>query len=101
MAGDATKVASKHYKVLFENPHVRVIEYRSKPGEKSEMHSHPALVAVAVSHTKANFTFPDGKVVPVDLPPGHAMYNPSFDHAVENTGTGPGHVVIVELKGVK
>ena len=101
MAGDPVKVASLNYKVLMENADVRVLEYRSKPGDKSVSHSHPALVAVAVTHTKANFTFPDGKVVPVDLPPGHAMYNEASTHAVENTGTGPAHVIIVELKGKK
>ncbi len=101
MAGDPLKVASNNYKVLLDNAHVRVLEYRSKPGDKSAMHEHPALVAVAVTHTKANFTFPDGKVMPVDLPPGRAMYNAAFSHAVENTGSGPGHVIIVELKGKK
>ena len=39
-AGDPAKVPSQNYKVLLENNRMRALEYRSKPGEKTVMHSH-------------------------------------------------------------
>jgi quercetin dioxygenase-like cupin family protein len=39
---DILKVAPKNCKVLLENDRVRVIRVVTKPGEKIEMHSHPA-----------------------------------------------------------
>ena len=49
MAGDAVSVAPNLYKVLLENDKVRVLETRYGPGVKSEMHSHPDLVAVGLT----------------------------------------------------
>ena len=42
---DAVKVAPHVYKVALENDRVRVLETRMKPGDKTSMHSHPAVVA--------------------------------------------------------
>jgi hypothetical protein len=56
MAGDAVSVAPNLYKVLLENDKVRVLETRYGPGVKSEMHSHPDLVAVALTPSKAILT---------------------------------------------
>jgi hypothetical protein len=44
-AQDMVKVAPKNCKVLLDNDRVRVIRVVSKPGEKMEMHSHPAHIA--------------------------------------------------------
>ncbi|MGZ5382074.1 MAG: hypothetical protein ACXWFQ_09430, partial [Thermoanaerobaculia bacterium] len=41
-AQDVAVVAKDHYKVLFENAQVRVVENTLKPGEKDPMHTHPA-----------------------------------------------------------
>jgi len=43
-AQDMVKVAPKNCKVLLDNDRVRVIRVVSKPGEKMEMHSHPAHI---------------------------------------------------------
>ena len=56
MAGDAVSVAPNFYKVLLENDKVRVLETRYGPGVKCEMHSHPGLVAVALTPSKAILT---------------------------------------------
>jgi hypothetical protein len=44
IAQDPVKVDPAHYRVLFENAHMRVLEYRDKPGDKAPMHSHPAYM---------------------------------------------------------
>ncbi len=40
-AQDPAKVDPKHYKVLFNNQYVRILDVDQKPGEKAPMHSHP------------------------------------------------------------
>ena len=98
MSDDAVKVASNFYKVLLENDRVRVLESRSNPGDKAEMHSHPALVAVAVTAAKFKFTFPDGQSVDAELKRGETMYTDMVAHTAENTGSGEAVVILVELK---
>ena len=42
LAQDPAKVDPKHYRVEFENEHVRVVRINYGPHEKSVMHYHPA-----------------------------------------------------------
>ncbi len=39
-------ISPQNYNLMLENDHVRVLEYRSHPSEKSEMHSHPACLFI-------------------------------------------------------
>ena len=98
MPGDAVSVAPDLYKVLFENDRVRVLETRYGPGVKSEMHSHPDLVVVALTPLKARFTLGDGQTVDMELPARESAFVETQDHTVENTGTSELHAVLVELK---
>ena len=98
MAGDPAKVASEAYKVLVENDHVRVLEYRAGPGIKTAMHGHPDLVAVAISRAKVKFTFPDGQTAEAELSDGEAGFFEATEHITENVGAGDAHIVLVELK---
>ena len=98
MPGDAVSVAPDLYKVLFENERVRVLETRYGPGVKSEMHSHPDLVVVALTPLKARFTLGDGHTVDMELPASESAFVEAQEHTVENTGTSELHVVLVELK---
>ena len=54
------------------------------PGEKTEMHSHPAVEAIALTSAKVKFTLPGGQAMEVELEPGHAMYMDAADHATES-----------------
>ncbi len=98
MAEDAVKVAPHAYKVVMENDRVRVLESRMKPGEETEMHSHPALVAVAISDASVKFTLPDGQTIEASLKTGEPMFSPAIDHSTVNTGDKEAHVILVELK---
>ena len=49
MAQDVVKVAPDQFKVVLENEHVRVLEFRMKPGEKEAMHTHPATVHIELT----------------------------------------------------
>ena len=86
---DAVSVAGDHYTVLEENDKVRILEFKGKPGDKTEMHSHPAVVAIPL---------PTGDSMEIELGAGHAMYMDAAEHATEVLGTDDSHVILVELK---
>ena len=98
MAEDAVKIAPHAYKVVLENDRVRVLESRMKPGDKTEMHGHPALVACAITGGKFKFTGPDGQSMEIELGSGHAGYFDAVEHSTENVGTTEGHIILIELK---
>ena len=95
---DAISVAPNNYRVLLENDRVRLLEYRGKPGDKAEMHSHPDTIAYGLTDIKARFAFPDGQTMDIEIKAGEAMFNNAFTHTVENTGNSEGRVLLVELK---
>ena len=98
-AQDPVKVDAKHYKVEFENGHVRVLRIHYGPHEKSIMHSHPSSVAVFLTDGNVKFTFPDGKTQEAPVKAGQTQWEPAGKHLPENTGDKPFEVVLVELKG--
>ena len=99
MAQDPVQAASQNHKVLFENDRVRVLEYRSKPGEKTEMHSHPNyLVYDLGSGYKIQLTFPDGKGKTIEGKAGTVSWQDAVTHALENVGTIDAHALLIELK---
>ena len=75
MSDDAVSVAPHVYKVLLETDRVRVLGSKMKPGEKTEMHSHPDIVAYIVAGGKARFEFPGGHSMDIDSKPGEAMFH--------------------------
>ena len=98
MTEDAVTVAPHFYKVVLENDRVRVLEVRGKPGDKTELHSHPAQVAIALTDGTFRFTSPDGQPMEAELKAGQAMYLPPVEHTSEITGTTEAHALLVELK---
>jgi oxalate decarboxylase/phosphoglucose isomerase-like protein (cupin superfamily) len=95
---DATTVAPHVYTAVLENDKVRVLEIRMKPGEKTEMHSHPAAVGIMVQGGKARFTHPDGSVLDMDASAAEPTLQPAVEHSTENIGDTELHGFIVELK---
>jgi quercetin dioxygenase-like cupin family protein len=97
-AQDIVKIAPKNCNVLLDNDRVRVLQVVTKPGEKIEMHSHPANILDALSSGKAKFTLADGKTEERELKAGQAVWSDAVTHSSENTGTGEGRVLVIELK---
>ena len=97
MPGDAVTVAPHSYKTIFENDRVRLLEYRGGPGAKTEMHSHPDILAYALTTGKFKFTMEDGNSFEAEMGAGEAMFMEGHSHATENLG-GDAQVLIVELK---
>jgi hypothetical protein len=86
------------YKVMFENDRVRVLEYKDKPGDKTNEHSHPAFVLYAVGPFERRIMLPDGKTLDRSFKGGDVMFSEAQTHMGENVGSTPTHVIMVELK---
>ena len=95
---DPVKVDPAHYKVEFENAHVRVLRIRYGPRERSVMHGHPTSVGVHLTDAHARFTFPDGKTEELRATAGEVRSYPGGEHLPENLGDQPLELVFVELK---
>ena len=95
---DPTRTDPDKYKVIFENDRVRVLEYRDKPGAKTEAHQHPNSVVLMLSDFQRRLTV-GNDVREVTVKAGQALWSPAQVHVGENIGTTDSHVVFVELKG--
>ncbi|WP_026208169.1 cupin domain-containing protein [Catelliglobosispora koreensis] len=86
-----------HYKVIFENDRVRVLEYRDQPGDKTHAHQHPDSVMVTLSAFKRRISS-GGKQADVELAEHQVRWLGAQEHTGENTGDTPTHSIFVELK---
>ena len=97
-AQDAVKVDPGHYKVLIDNPSVRVLKVTYSPGAKSPMHSHPDAMLVSLAGLEGPL-HPAGR-----QDAGHrdrkeaAPYTPASTHSPANVGTTPVDAILVEFK---
>lgn len=99
LAQDPVVVAPQNHKVLLENERVRVIEFRSKPGDKIVMHEHPAYIVYDIRPGRLKITKPDGtsRTDPGDEA-GEATWQEAGAHALENVGDTETVALLVELK---
>jgi beta-alanine degradation protein BauB len=95
---DPTLTNPDHYRTLWENEHVRVLEYTDVPGDATTPHDHPNSVMVTLSAFERRLSAGD-RVFDAHLPAGAAVWLPAQRHSGENTGTTPTHTILVELKG--
>ncbi len=97
-AQDPTVVNPKSVHATLDNPRVRVLEAQLNPGEKEQMHSHPASVIYVIAGGRVRNHFADGKTVESELATGATLYREPVTHWAENIGTTPIHLILVELK---
>lgn len=95
---DPAKVNAKFLTVKLDNPRVRVFETAVKPGEKENVHSHPATVIYVLEGGKFRNYASDGTVTEAELMTGEVYYRDPLTHSAENIGTTTIRLVIVELK---
>ena len=89
---------SEQEKVILENDRVRVLHIHMEPGERIEMHSHPDMVAYALSDVSNRFEFPDGTSQQMEFHQGDALFHEGFAHAAVNTGDRDADILVVEIK---
>ena len=87
----------EHYRPVFENERVRVLEYRDVPGTVTTPHDHPDSVMVTLSGFRRRLVA-DGRERDVELAPGQALWLGAQRHHGENTGDTATHVLLIELK---
>ena len=97
LAQDPLQTDPDKYRLVFENDRVRVLEYRDKPGDKTNQHSHPDAVLYTLSAFKRRLTV-DGRTRERTAAPGQAGFTEGQIHVGENVGDTDTHVLIVELK---
>lgn len=87
----------EHYKVVFENHRVRVLEYTDRPGDRTTPHAHPDSVMYTLSSFRRRLVSGDTQRE-VALEAGITGWLPAQEHHGENIGETPTHVIFVELK---
>ena len=97
MTLDPVVTNPQHYKVIFENDRVRVLEYSDEPGDSTTPHEHPDSVMYTLSSFRRRLSS-DGEERDVEIPSGMAGWLPAQAHSGHNIGETPTHVVFVELK---
>jgi len=96
---DAVEAAPEHYTVEAEDERVRVLRARYRSGDKSILHVHPALVAIFMTDAHARFATANGSPQEAQGKAGDILLMPATTHTVENLGSEPFEVILVELKG--
>lgn len=97
MSLDPVSSNPEHYKVVFENERVRVLEYTDQPGDRTTPHRHPDSVMYTLSSFRRRLVS-GANEREVALEAGAANWLPAQEHHGENIGDTPTHVLFVELK---
>jgi len=100
-AQDAAKTDPGSYRVVFENPKLRVLEFVSRPGAGVcgiGKHSHPAHLMVFLSDAKVRVTLADGRQIEAANKFGDVIWGEAETHTTENIA-GPMRALLIEFKG--
>lgn len=97
MSLDPTVSNPDHYRVVFENDSVRVLEYNDVPGDRTTPHRHPDSVMYTLSSFRRRLIAGDLERE-VEMSAGQVNWLPAQEHAGENIGDTDTRVIFVELK---
>jgi hypothetical protein len=97
MSSDPTESNPRHYRTIFENDRVRVLEYSDRPGDNTTPHRHPDSVMITLSSFRRRLKAGDHEAE-VELEAGLARWLDAQEHSGHNIGDTETHVIFVELK---
>lgn len=98
-AQDMKNTNSKMYSVVVDTTLLRAVVVTLEPGEKTEVHTHPANFFYAITDGKLVVHYTDGKDETYDIKPGDGGFgDPERAHVTENAGKKTLKFLIVELK---
>ncbi|MDQ3734859.1 MAG: cytoplasmic protein [Actinomycetota bacterium] len=97
MSLDPTETDPDHYKVIFENERVRVLEYTDHPGDSTSWHGHPDTFMYPLGSFRRRISA-GGQQVEAELQAGQPRWVSAQEHSGENTGDTDSHAIFVELK---
>jgi hypothetical protein len=96
---DVLKVIPENYKLILDNPFVRVIEARVPPGTVEKPHRHMRGVSVCLTeYTIESRTLPDGQWVRSERKLGTVYWSEASLHELRNVGKTTSHTIRIELK---
>jgi hypothetical protein len=87
-----------HYKVVFENERVRVLEYTDEPGDKTTPHEHPDSVIVTLSTFRRRMYSMNNEPHDVTLTAHKVGWLAAQQHSGHNIGDTDSHALFIELK---
>lgn len=93
------KMESMIKKVLVDTTLITAAEITLEPGQKTDVHTHPAHFLYALTGGQLTVTMTNGKTEVIDLTPGFSGFSsPEGPHSTQNTGKTTVKFIIVELK---
>lgn len=96
---DVLKVIPENYKLILDNPFVRVIEARVPPGTTEPPHRHMRGVSVCMTeYTIESRPVPDGEWTRSERKLGTVYWSEASLHQLRNVGKTTSHTIRVELK---
>lgn len=99
---DPVRLSPDMYRVLLENEHVRMVEYRIEPGQKEPWHTHPAKAMYVIEGGRLKITLPDDTSFVADEKAGEAHWMGAVGrHYGENVGDTTVRIVLVEVKAAQ
>ena len=97
MSMDPVETNPDHYRVVFENERVRVLEYTDTPGVRTTPHEHPDSVMYTLGPFRRRLHAGE-QHRDVEIAGGVTGWLPAQVHAGENIGDTDTHVIFVELE---
>jgi mannose-6-phosphate isomerase-like protein (cupin superfamily) len=99
VAQDAVTVSPRHYRVLTDNAHVRVVENVLKPGEKDATHTHAAGWFYVTRSGTMKVVRADGRTDMWEAKAGaQGWMEAEGPHSSENVGKTALSFILVEVK---
>jgi len=96
---DVLKVIPENYKLVLDNPFVRVLEAHIPPGTEEKPHRHLRGVSVCMTeYTLESRTLPNGQWTRNERKLGTVYWSDASLHQVRNVGATMSHTIRIELK---
>ena len=95
---DPLKIDAQHYRLDFENEHVRAIRLTLKADEAVPMHDDVDALAVCIQECHLRFTTPDGHIQDVHMESGETRWLYGDRHFARHLNTNPMEMVFIEVK---
>jgi hypothetical protein len=96
---DVLTVIPENYKLIIDNPFVRVLEARIPAGTVEKPHRHLRGISVCMTeYTLESRVLPDGDWVRSERKAGVVYWSEASLHQVRNVGTTTSHTIRIELK---
>jgi hypothetical protein len=95
---DPLKLDPKHYRLDFENEHVRALRLTLNADEAVPMHDDVDALAVCIRECHLRFTRIDGRIQDVHMESGETRWLYGEAHSAKNLNTNPMEMLFIEVK---